>query len=170
MILGLIKPSDGEILIDSQKIEKNIRGWISIVGYVPQDTFIIDDTIQNNIIFDFDEKVDQERLRSAINKASLDKLVEKNGLNDNVGERGSKLSGGQKQRIGIARAIYKKSEIIVFDESTSSLDTETEKDIMSNIYKLKLDHTLIIISHRSSTLESCDKIFQIDNGKITQLK
>ena len=120
---------------------------VNIIGYVPQETFIFDDTVKNNIIFDFSKEIDINRLN--INKQiSLKFFMDTEGLETKTSQ-GSRLSGGQKQRIGIARAIYKKSKLIIFDEPTSSLDTNTEKDIMNNIYKLKSENTLII-SHRSS--------------------
>ena len=170
LILGLIDPSKGEVLVDNININQNKRGWINIIGYVPQETFIFDDTVKNNIIFDFSKEIDINRLNIAINKSALNSFMDTEGLETNTGDRGSRLSGGQKQRIGIARAIYKKSKLIIFDEPTSSLDTNTEKDIMNNIYKLKSENTLIIISHKSSSLEECDRIFEIKNGKLLQLK
>ena len=157
-------------MVDNINIDQNKRGWINIIGYVPQETFIFDDTVKNNIIFDFSKEIDINRLNIAINKSALNSFMDTEGLETNTGDRGSRLSGGQKQRIGIARAIYKKSKLIIFDEPTSSLDTNTEKDIMNNIYKLKSENTLIIISHRSSSLEECDRIFEIKNGKLLQLK
>ena len=170
LILGLIDPSKGEVLVDNININQNKRGWINIIGYVPQEIFIFDDTVKNNIIFDFSKEIDINRLNIAINKSALNSFMDTEGLETNTGDRGSRLSGGQKQRIGIARAIYKKSKLIIFDEPTSSLDTNTEKDIMNNIYKLKSENTLIIISHKSSSLEECDRIFEIKNGKLLQLK
>ena len=148
LILGLIDPSKGEILVDNINICQNKRGWINIIGYVPQETFIFDDTVKNNIIFDFNKEIDINRLNASMYKSALNSFMDTEGLETKTGDRGSRLSGGQKQRIGIARAIYKKSKLIIFDEPTSSLDIKTEKDIMNNIYKLKSDNTLIIISHK----------------------
>ena len=170
LILGLIDPSKGEILVDNINICQNKRGWINVIGYVPQETFIFDDTVKNNIIFDFNKEIDINRLNASVYKSALNSFMDTEGLETKTGDRGSRLSGGQKQRIGIARAIYKKSKLIIFDEPTSSLDIKTEKDIMNNIYKLKSDNTLIIISHRSSNLAECDRIFEIKNGKLLKLK
>lgn len=171
LILGLIKPTKGEITIDERNINTFDRSWKNILGYVPQETFLLDDTIRNNIVFDNKIKVDEKALNLAIKNSEVDEfLKDNNDLNLNIGERGITLSGGQKQRIGIARALYKKPQIIIFDESTSSLDVKTEKKIMDSIYNLDKTKTLIIISHRDSTLLKCDKIFEIKSKKLIQIK
>ena len=174
LILGLISPSEGEILIDGKNIFEMKRSWMNIIGYVPQDTFLMDDTIQNNITFEISNDVEQKALEEAIIASKLKEFLSQDkkseGLNMNVGERGVGISGGQKQRIGIARALYKNPEIVIFDESTSSLDSETEKSVMKSIYNLKGDKTLIIVSHRNSTLNQCDKIYEIKDKNIIQVK
>jgi ATP-binding cassette, subfamily B, bacterial PglK len=171
LILGLIKPSKGEIKIDDRNINTFDSSWKNIIGYVPQETFLLDDTIRNNIIFDNKVIVDEKALNLAIQYSEVDEFLKDNkDLNLIIGERGITLSGGQKQRIGIARALYKKTQIIIFDESTSSLDIKTEKKIMDSIYNLDKTKTLIIISHRDSLLLKCDKIFEIKNKKLIQIK
>ena len=164
LILGLLSPSAGTINFDKKKlIQKNI------FSYVPQEIYLLDDTLRKNVGFGEDEKqISEEQVEDAISSAGLTSFVEKNnkGLNLIVGERGIRLSGGEKQRVGIARALYKKPDILILDEATSSLDVVTEKKIIRSINQLKNKLTIIIVSHRLSTVENCDKIFLISNGKI----
>ena len=164
LILGLLSPSAGSINFDKKKlIQKNI------FSYVPQEIYLLDDTLRKNVGFGEDEKqISEEQVEDAISSAGLTSFVEKNnkGLNLIVGERGIRLSGGEKQRVGIARALYKKPDILILDEATSSLDVVTEKKIIRSINQLKNKLTIIIVSHRLSTVENCDKIFLISNGKI----
>jgi ATP-binding cassette, subfamily B, bacterial PglK len=174
LMLGLIHPTEGKILVDEKNISELNRSWIKIIGYVPQEIFLLDDTIKNNITLDIIQNVNQKNLEEAIKVSAVDHFLDKEPsdklFNTVVGERGITLSGGQRQRIGIARAVYKKSEIIIFDESTNSLDSDTEKSVMESVYNLKGNKTLIIISHRNSTLNGCDKIYEIKNKKIFQVK
>jgi ATP-binding cassette, subfamily B, bacterial PglK len=168
LLLGLIKPIEGLIILDDDNINEIDSSWKNILGYVPQEVFLLDDTIKNNIIFDDKVDVDEESLNYALQNSEINEFLENNNeLNTKIGERGIALSGGQKQRIGIARALYKKPKIIIFDESTNSLDMETEKKIMDSIYSLDENITLIIISHRKSILSRCSKIFEIKDKKIT---
>ena len=164
LILGLLSPSVGSINFDKKKlIQKNI------FSYVPQEIYLLDNTLRKNVGFGEDEKqISEEQVEDAISSAGLTSFVEKNnkGLNLIVGERGIRLSGGEKQRVGIARALYKKPDILILDEATSSLDVVTEKEIIRSINQLKNKLTIIIVSHRLSTVENCDKIFLISNGKI----
>ena len=164
LILGLLSPSAGSINFDKKKlIQKNI------FSYVPQEIYLLDNTLRKNVGFGEDEKqISDEQVEDAISSAGLTSFVEKNnqGLNLIVGERGIRLSGGEKQRVGIARALYKKPDILILDEATSSLDVVTEKEIIRSINQLKNKLTIIIVSHRLSTVENCDKIFLISNGKI----
>ena len=141
----------------------------NIFSYVPQEIFLLDDTLRKNIAFgDYDKEIRDENVYDAIKSSGLSSFVEKNkkGLKLIVGERGIRLSGGEKQRVGIARALYRKPDILILDEATSSLDYVTEKDIISSIDKLKKQLTIVIVSHRLSTIENCDKVFLISNGKI----
>jgi ABC-type multidrug transport system fused ATPase/permease subunit len=167
IICGLLNPQDGKILVDKKNIKDNIGSWQQQIGYVPQNVYLLDDTIKQNIIFG--KTIDNdENLMDSIKLAQLDKLISKlpEGINTKVGERGARLSGGQIQRIGIARAINNNAKILIFDESTSALDVETEKELINDIYKLKSKKTLIIISHRISVLEHCDRVYSVKNKNI----
>ncbi len=169
LICGLLKPSRGEILSDGKNLNENIKSWQRLIGYVPQSVYLIDDTIKENIIFGAKkDKFNEEKLNEAIKSAQLSRLIGslEKGLETEVGERGVRLSGGQIQRIGIARALYHNPQILIFDESTSFLDEENEKNILADIVKLKKEKTLIIISHKLSTLGICDKIFEFKNNKV----
>ena len=169
ILLGLLEPDEGEILVDGVNIRENLRGWQKKLGYVPQNIYLSDDSLKNNIALGIvEEKIDEEAMLNAIKVAQLENLVNRlpKGINTNIGEMGIKLSGGERQRIGIARAIYKNPKILVLDEATSALDFETERKFMEAIYNLKGKKTLFIVSHRLSTIEKCDLIFQIKDGKI----
>jgi len=169
IILGLLKPKSGQIIIDGENIEEKRNIWQTQIGYVPQNIYLLDDTIKNNIIFGINEDdVDELLLAEVIEMAQLKNLVD--SLPDNihsfVGNRGAKLSGGERQRIGIARALYNKPKIMVLDEATSSLDIDNENKILNEIYQNKKDKTLIIISHRNNTVKYCDSIYVMENGKV----
>lgn len=171
ILLGLLTPDSGSIFVDGVKIN-NIYSWQQKVAHVPQSIFLTDDTILGNIAVGRSEtEIDNTKLIRTIKLASLDKFIhdEKLGLYTNVGERGGKLSGGQRQRIGIARALYEGAEFIVLDEPTSSLDSETEKAITYALNNLKGNTTMIIISHNLESLKFCDKIYQINKGKIEEV-
>ena len=169
VMLGLLAPTSGTITLDGTSIYDNLNSWQQIVGYVPQDVFLLDDSILKNIAFGIHEdNLDFERLNEVIKEVQLDDFICElsEGLNTELGERGLRLSGGQKQRIGIARALYHKSSVLVFDEATSALDTETETEIMSEISNLKGNQTIIIIAHRPSTLKHCNRIVELSKGSI----
>ncbi len=171
ILLGLYPFSEGKILINNQDIGKKIR-WKNVVGYVPQNTFIIDDTILNNVILEnHSDKIDKVRLENAIKNAQLEKLIDElpQGVNTKIGERGSRLSVGQIQRIGIARALYVNPDILFLDEATSSLDSKTEQEFINVINKFKGKKTIFMISHKESILKSCDEVFKIDKSKIFKL-
>jgi ATP-binding cassette subfamily B protein len=170
IIMGLLSPSSGNIYIDNIKIDNsNQHYWRNYIAHVPQNIFLSDSTIEENIAFGIPrEEVNRSRVESAAKQAQLDSLIEElpEKYQTIVGERGVRLSGGQRQRIGIARAIYKQAKVLVFDEATSALDSATEKDVMRSIYSLNKDLTILIIAHRVTTLRSCDKIYSLDNGMI----
>ena len=169
IILGLLKPKSGEVIIDGENIDKEKNIWQTQIGYVPQNIYLLDDTIKKNIIFGINEEdVDEHLLAEVIETAQLKSLVSSLPDNENsiVGNRGAKLSGGERQRIGIARALYNKPKIMVLDEATSSLDMDNENKILSEIYQNKKDKTLIIISHRNNTVKYCDSIYVMEDGKI----
>ena len=169
VILGLLKPSCGGVYVDGVNINEGLTSWQEKVGYVQQNIFITDNTLRNNIAFGLkDEEIDPKLLENAINKANLRELVNDlpSGVNTFLGERGVRLSGGQRQRIGIARALYNNPPILIFDEATSALDSATELNIVNEIKLLKGSKTIIIVAHRPSTIQSCDKIIKIVDGKI----
>lgn len=168
LLVGLLKPTKGEILIDDSLIGELFKSD-SLVGYVPQQVFLLDDTIENNITLNFDnDKTDYHLLNHVLDIVKLKELVNdlELGLKTKVGERGTSLSGGQMQRIGIARALYKNPKILIFDESTSSLDIETERILLDNILKNKNNMTFIFISHKISNLNKADLVYNIENGLV----
>jgi ABC-type multidrug transport system fused ATPase/permease subunit len=169
ILLGLHYQTSGEILVDSVNIDSNIRSWQHNIGYVPQNVYLIDDTIKANVAFGIaPELIDEDSVDIAIISAQLSELIKTipGGKNSIVGERGIKLSGGQKQRIGIARALYSNPDILVLDEATSALDNENEANFMETILQYKNSKTIIIVAHRLSTLKSCDIIYEVSNGEI----
>ena len=171
LILGLLKPSIGSVLIDNKIVSKNNSLLSSIFGYVPQDIFLLDDTIKNNIAFGEDENlINNERVLWALREARLDIFVkkQKKGINSPVGDKGIKISGGQRQRIGIARALYHGAKILIFDEATSALDEITENEIIENIKSLKGRFTVIIITHRLKTLKILDRSFKLSKGTLIE--
>ncbi len=172
LLLGLIKPTKGIISIDNISIDDADYGG-KLFGYVPQDIYLTDDSILNNIAFgESKDKINYDNLKNAIDKSQLSDFVDSldNGLNTIVGERGTRISGGQLQRVGIARALYRNPDIIILDEATSSLDIETENQFMNSINNLIKNKTLIIISHRKNTLNNCNKIYELRNKKLTLVK
>lgn len=168
-IIGLYKQKSGEIYIDDILLtDKNIRSWRSSIGYIPQEVYLFDGTVEDNIVFGRD--YDSNKLEEALKKAQIwDFLQKKNGVKTIVGDKGIMLSGGQKQRLAIARALYDNPEILVLDEATSALDNDTEKEIMNEIYKASENKTLLIIAHRLTTLERCNRIVVLKNGKIEKI-
>ena len=168
ILLGLFQPQNGEITVDGKSIYEADTNWHKLVGYVPQNVFLIDDTVRNNILFGVDEEdIDEERIWQAIEQSQLKEFVKNlpQGLDTVLGERGIKISGGQRQRIAIARALYYDPEILVLDEATSALDNDTENAIMESINTLQGEKTLIIVAHRLTTIANCDKVYEIKNGK-----
>ncbi|MDC0226826.1 ABC transporter ATP-binding protein/permease, partial [Alphaproteobacteria bacterium] len=173
IFLGLLIPNSGQILVDGQDVLKNISQWYKIIGYVPQNIYLTDDSLRRNIAFGIpDESIDNQRINKVMKMSNIDKFVSllPDGLDTVVGERGTRLSGGQLQRIGIARALYRQPKILVLDEATSSLDVENEKDIIETLDNLKGDITILIISHRFSTTKNCDMLFQLKNKNIELIK
>lgn len=172
IILGLLKPQKGDVLVDGKSIYTNINGWSSIIQYVPQAVYLTDDSIRRNIAFGIeDEAIDDRAIWNALKLAQMENYVRElpEGLDTMIGERGIRLSGGQRQRIAIARALYDNPEVIVFDEATSSLDSDTESAIMEAIDSLRGIKTLIIVAHRLSTIRNCNHVFEIDQKKIREV-
>ncbi|MFQ9650146.1 MAG: ABC transporter ATP-binding protein [Enterocloster sp.] len=168
VILGLLKPTSGYVYVDGNNVHKNITAWHELIGYIPQQIYLMDDTIKSNIALGIPAKeVNERQLWAALDEAQLSEFVRSLplGINTVVGERGAKLSGGQRQRIGIARALYHNPQILILDEATSSLDNETEKTVMESIEKLHGRRTIMIIAHRLSTIENCDLVYEIKDGK-----
>ena len=170
LILGLLQAQKGAILVDEQPlIEKEVIQWQNSIAHVPQSIFLVDGTVAENIAFGLNEdKIDFNRVVQAAKLAKIDEFIEQlpQKYNCKVGERGSRLSGGQRQRIGIARALYKRASVIIFDEATSSLDSETEREVMESINELSNKITIILIAHRLSTIKNSDRIIEINNGKV----
>ena len=169
ILLGLLEPTAGIVLVDGHNIQDNLREWQDQIGYVPQSIFLTDDTLRRNVAFGLPkEKIDDDAVKSAIRLAQLEEFVASlpEGMETLVGERGVRLSGGQRQRIGIARALYNNPDILVLDEATSSLDTETEHGVMQAVQALQGDKTVIIVAHRLSTVEYCDRLYRLENAHI----
>ena len=174
ILIGLLKFTSGSINLDGNILKENLYNFKDFIGYVPQDTFLLDATIKQNIIFTLDKEFDynEKKLDASVKSSKLFKFIDQlpNKLNTNIGERGSKLSGGQQQRIAIARALYRDPKLLIFDEATSSLDTDTEREIIEDVKEMKGDKTIIIISHRETTLKHCDVIYKIENKKLFKIK
>jgi len=169
LVLGLLEPTDGQILVNGGNISNDIRLWQRNIGYVPQSIFLTDDTLRSNIAFGLTkELIDHDAVMTALAAAQLGEFVEElpDGLDTMVGERGIRLSGGQRQRIGIARALYHNPSLLVLDEATSSLDLETESGVMEAVEELHGQKTIIIVAHRLSTVSKCDNLALIENGEL----
>jgi ABC-type multidrug transport system fused ATPase/permease subunit len=169
IMLGLLEPQNGSILINGQTIENVKQSWQKQIGYIPQTIFLMDDSLRRNIAIGIaDSEIDEVAIQEALKSAQLEDFVASlpEGLDTVVGERGVRLSGGQRQRIGIARALYHRPSVLVLDEATSSLDTETEHGVMQAVQALQGDKTVIIVAHRLSTVEYCDRLYRLDAGRI----
>ena len=170
ILLGLIKPHTGQLKIDDIEINnENCRSWQNTIGFVAQDIFLSEGTIAENVAFGIpSDQIQLDRVKHALKLAHLSELLNslKQDIHTKIGERGVQLSGGQRQRIGIARALYHEASVLIFDEATSSLDGITEKMIMEAIHEFKGKKTIIMIAHRLKTVQECDQIFFINNGKV----
>ena len=173
IIMGLLQPTDGTIEIDDQPLTNgNNRAWQAHIAHVPQTIFLADSTIEENIAFGVPaDKIDRDRVEQAARQAQIAEIIESwpKKYKTSVGERGIRLSGGQRQRIGIARALYKQADVIIFDEATSALDNETEQAVMQAIESLGNDLTILIIAHRLTTLKNCTQVVELSNGGIIRL-
>ncbi|KJE37150.1 hypothetical protein UF64_00220 [Thalassospira sp. HJ] len=170
LVLGLLHPSDGQILVDGVEItDSNMGAWRQLIGYVPQDVTLVDASIYENIAFGLGlDDIDLEFAEHCARAALVDEGLLNNSRDKNVGEGGAKLSGGQKQRIGIARALYKNPKLLVLDEATSGLDPNTEKLVLDSISKFSENLTIVMITHRYSNLEMCNEVYEMFDGKINK--
>jgi len=171
IVLGLLTPDSGTVRVDGIDIQTNLRSWQDQIGYVPQSIFLTDDTLRRNVAFGLpNEQIDEAAVWRAIHDAQLEEFVNDlpQGLDTLVGERGIRLSGGQRQRIGIARALYHDPPVLVLDEATSALDTATEQGVMEAVRALPGNKTLLIVAHRLSTIERCDRLFRLKRGRVIE--
>jgi ABC-type multidrug transport system fused ATPase/permease subunit len=170
LLLGLVSPSKGSFEVDGYEIKSaKIQPWQRMIGYVPQEIYLLDDTISRNIAFGVnDADIDHTQISKVVEKAGIQKFIDSfdDGLNTKIGERGVRISGGQRQRIGIGRALYHNPQVLILDEATSSLDSKTEQEILNELRKIRGKVTMILVAHRQSTLQFCHKIFKIENGKL----
>jgi ATP-binding cassette subfamily C protein len=170
VLLGLLKPQKGRLLADGKDVYTDLRAWQNHLGYIPQSIYLLDDTIRRNVAFGVpDDEIGDERVREALHAAQVyDFVIDdlSQGIETVVGENGVRLSGGQRQRVGLARAIYHNPDVLVMDEATSDLDNETEHRVMEALDVLKADRTFIMIAHRLSTVQDCDQLFFLKQGRI----
>ena len=171
VVLGLLTPDAGQVRVDGQDIQRNLRAWQDQIGYVPQAVYLTDDTLRRNVAFGLPgEQIDEVAVRRAIRSAQLEEFVASlpDGLETVVGERGVRLSGGQRQRIGIARALYHDPRVLILDEATSSLDADTEEGIIEAVRALHGAKTIVIVSHRPSTVGHCDRLYRLERGRVLE--
>jgi ABC-type bacteriocin/lantibiotic exporter with double-glycine peptidase domain len=169
-MIGMLTPDQGDLIVNGIKCNDSyLEQWQSKCAYIPQDVFLINASIKNNIALGVNEsEIDYGKLHLAIKAAQLEEVVmqDKMGLDSCVGEEGARLSGGQKQRVALARALYAGREVIFLDEATSALDKTTEDKIISNILSLNNQMTIILITHNESALQDCNKVFHVSNGSV----
>jgi ABC-type multidrug transport system fused ATPase/permease subunit len=171
MLLGLIEPTSGTVRVDGRSIHEDPRAWQDQIGYMPQDIYLTDDTLRRNVAFGLrDEDIDEDAVWRAVRAARLESFVTvlPDGLDTLVGERGVRISGGERQRVGIARALYRDPSVLVLDEGTSSLDADTEREVVATVRALQRRKTIIIVSHRLSTIEHCDRVYHLSGGRLIQ--
>ena len=169
LLLGLLEPTAGRITVDGRDIVTAMRSWRRHIGYVPQEPFILDDTVRRNVAFGLaDAEIDDRRVLAALTRAQLSDVVAglPRGLDTMLGERGTRLSGGQRQRVAIARALYHEPEVLVFDEATSALDTPTERELIAALEALRGVKTLVVIAHRLTTVRRCDRLALLRDGRL----
>ncbi len=172
LLLGFLQPTEGALRIDGEPLLPHLASWRAQIGFVPQDIFLVDDTLAANITFgEVSDTISHEQLAEAIRLAQLDDVVAElpEGVDTMLGERGVRLSGGQRQRVGLARALYRRPRVLILDEATSALDNETERRISDALRTLHGQLTMIVIAHRLSTVRSCDRILYLDDGRVAGL-
>jgi ABC-type multidrug transport system fused ATPase/permease subunit len=169
ILIGLLKPNEGAISIDGRRMDEDfVANWRAAIGYVPQFPYIHYGSLAENIAFgERRERIDRIRVLKVCQMASIDFLdLLQDGIDTIIGERGIRLSGGQRQRVAIARALYREPEVLIFDEATSSLDSKSEAEILRTIYGFKARKTLIIVAHRLTTVEHCDRLMWLEKGLV----
>ena len=170
LMLGLLKPDSGQLMYNGGPLPpEQLDVWRSQIAYLPQEIFLVDDSLRRNVALGVDAaEIDEELLWSALRQASLEDLVTElpEGLDTEVGENGVRLSGGQRQRVALARAFYHQRNVLILDEATSALDNETESEIVSQVNRLKGDKTFIVIAHRLTTIAHCDRVYRLENGRV----
>jgi ABC-type multidrug transport system fused ATPase/permease subunit len=169
IVLGLLEPTRGRVLVDDYDLAESARPWQRLIGYVPQDIYLADDTLAANVAFGYSpDEADPERIARALALAELDGLVSRlpDGVETRVGERGVRLSGGERQRLGLARALYLQPPMLVLDEATSALDNSTEARISSTFRSLHGSVTMLVIAHRLSTVRESDSVVFVDHGRV----
>ena len=172
LILGVLEPQEGKVTVGGVDILSHSKSWHHKIGYIPQSTFLMDDSIRSNVAFGIPEdEINDQKVWEALEAAQLSEFVKSQPekIYSNIGDRGVKISGGQRQRIGIARALYNKPDVIVLDEATSALDNDTEKAVMDAIYGLAGKKTMIIIAHRLTTIKNCDIIYEVKDGRVDKV-
>jgi ABC-type multidrug transport system fused ATPase/permease subunit len=172
LAIGIIQPTTGIILSGKDNINSNILEWRKSVGYVPQDNFLLNDTILNNICFGEENKnIDLNKFNEAVDKSDLTEFINQLPDKENtyIGDKGVRISGGQRQRIGLARALYENRFFLALDEATSAVDDQTENTILKTLNKIKKNKIIIIIAHRETTVNLCDEIVKLENGQIKNL-
>ena len=169
LLTGLYTPRSGKILVDGQELNDSLRtSWMRGIGYVPQSPFLLNGSLAENIAFSqWGQEIDRQRVKECCRMAAMDFVDDlEDGIDTIIGERGVRLSGGQLQRVSIARALYNRPQLIIFDEATSALDNDTEQLVQKTIESLRENMTIIIITHRLTTVEYCNKLYYIKNGTI----
>ena len=172
VILGLLDYQSGVVRYNGYPLADQRQQWWSKVAYLPQEIFLVDASLRENVALGISpEQIDDHRVAAALSQAQLHSLVAswKNGAKSPVGEKGARLSGGQRQRVALARALYYQREVLVMDEATSALDSETEREIIEEIECLKGKKTMIVIAHRLTTLQYCDRIYRLEQGRIVEI-
>ena len=172
ILLGLYQPQEGSVESDGFDVYRNIDSWHSLIGYIPQTIYLMDDTIRANVAFGLpDDQIVDDKVWQVLEEAQLADYVrkQKDGLYTTIGDRGVQLSGGQRQRVGIARALYTDPQLLILDEATSALDNDTETAVMDAIYRLSGKITMVVIAHRLTTIRNCDIIYRLNDGKARQI-
>ena len=175
VLMGLLAPTGGMLLVDGKNLHdpkhpERLASWRASIAHVPQSIYLADGTIAENIAFGLPrEKIDLDRVKQVASQAQISSFIDSSseGYDSFVGERGIRLSGGQRQRIGIARALYKRSKVLILDEATSALDTETEQAFMDAISQMSKGVTIVMIAHRLSTIQHCDRVIRLSEGSVS---